>query len=252
MEKNYRDINSEVIDGWCEDGWEWGRPISHEVYAAAQRGEWSVYLTPTKPVPHEWFGELRGKRLLGLASGGGQQIPVFSALGAHCTVLDYSERQCESERMVAEREGYTVEVIRADMTKPLPFADGSFDIIFYPVSNCYIEEIEPVFRECFRVLRAGGVLLGGYDTGINYIFDEDEERVSHSLPYNPLRDPELYEQAMRDNSGIQFSHTAAEQLSAQLTSGFTITHLYDDTNGVGNLHEHNIPTFLAVRAVKPE
>ena len=147
MEKNYRDINSEVIDGWCEDGWEWGRPISHEVYAAAQRGEWSVYLTPTKPVPHEWFGELRGKRLLGLASGGGQQIPVFSALGAHCTVLDYSERQCESERMVAEREGYSVEVIRADMTKPLPFADGSFDIIFHPVSNCYIEEIEPVFRE---------------------------------------------------------------------------------------------------------
>ena len=102
------------------------------------------------------------------------------------------------------------------------------------------------------MLRAGGVLLGGYDTGINYIFDEDEERVAHSLPYNPLRDPELYEQSMRGGWGIQFSHTAAEQLSAQLTSGFTITHLYDDTNGVGNLHEHNIPTFLAVRAVKPE
>lgn len=145
---DYQEINSAVIDSWCRDGWEWGKPVSHEVYQRAQAGNWGVYLTPTKPVPHEWFGELRGKKLLGLASGGGQQIPVFSALGAQCTVLDYSEVQCESERMVAKREGYSVEIIRGDMTKRLPFEDESFDIIFHPVSNCYIEEVLPVFKEC--------------------------------------------------------------------------------------------------------
>ena len=147
---DYQQINSRVIDGWCRDGWEWGKPISHEVYQNALNGRWGVYLTPTKIVPHEWFGELCGKKLLGLASGGGQQIPVFAALGAVCTVLDYSEVQCESERMVAEREGYPVEIIRGDMTKRLPFADESFDIIFHPVSNCYIEEVLPVFQECWR------------------------------------------------------------------------------------------------------
>ena len=70
-----------------------------------------MFLTPTKPVPHGWFGELKGKKLLGLASGGGQQIPIFAAQGAVCTVLDYSSVQCESERMVAEREGYGVEIL---------------------------------------------------------------------------------------------------------------------------------------------
>jgi len=101
---NYTDINSATIDRWVEDGWEWGKPIDHEIYEKALQGEWSVLLTPTKPVPKEWFCEMKGAKVLGLASGGGQQMPIFAALGAECTVLDYSVKQLESERMVAERE----------------------------------------------------------------------------------------------------------------------------------------------------
>ena len=68
----YQEINAGVIDGWCREGWERGQPISHQVYQDALHGRWEAYLTPTKPVPHSWFGELAGKRVLGLASGGGQ------------------------------------------------------------------------------------------------------------------------------------------------------------------------------------
>ena len=55
---------------------------------------------------------------------------------------------------------------------------------------------------------------------------------------------------MKNDWGIQFSHTLEEQIGGQLRAGFQITDLYEDTNGEGNLHEHNIPTFIAVRAVK--
>ncbi len=74
---NYTDINAKIVDSWVKNGWEWGKPISHEVFEKARNGEWGVYLTPTKIVPHEWFGEMRGKKILGLASGGGQQISRF-------------------------------------------------------------------------------------------------------------------------------------------------------------------------------
>ena len=84
---NYQDINAKTIDRWIEDGWVWGTPISHEEYEHALRGDWSVVLTPNKTVPAEWFGRLRGKKVLGLASGGGQQMPLFAAAGADCTVL---------------------------------------------------------------------------------------------------------------------------------------------------------------------
>lgn len=247
---DYQTINSKTVDQWCKEGWIWGQPISHEVYEKALRGEWGVCLTPTKVVPHEWFGSLRGKKVLGLASGGGQQIPVFAALGAECTVLDYSAAQCESERVVAEREGYQVEIIQADMTKRLPFPDETFDLIFHPVSNCYVEKVEPIFQECYRVLKKGGALLGGFDIGINYIFDEAEDRVVYSLPFNPLKDEKLYEDSMRNDWGIQFSHTFEEQIGGQLKAGFRLTDLLEDTNGEGNLHAHNIPSFVATRAVK--
>ncbi|MBR6915778.1 MAG: SAM-dependent methyltransferase, partial [Clostridia bacterium] len=116
---DYQDINAETIDRWIDGGWEWGKPISHEKYLNAARGVWDVMLTPTKPVPHEWFGDLRGKKVLGLASGGGQQMPVFAALGAIPTVLDYSKKQIGSEIEVARRDGYEIRAIRGDMTKPL-------------------------------------------------------------------------------------------------------------------------------------
>ena len=246
----YQELNAKIISRWCREGWEWGEPISHEVFEKAQSGTWDVYLTPTKAVPHEWLGKLSGKRILGLASGGGQQIPIFSALGAKCTVLDYSSEQCKSERLVADREGYGVDIVKADMTKKLPFDDGTFDIIFHPVSNCYVEKVEPIFKECYRVLKRGGLFLGGYSLDINYVFDDNEENMIYSLPFNPLKDPKQYEDSIKNDWGIQFSHSIEEQINGQLKAGFRLLSLYEDTGGVGLLHEHNVPSFIATLSIK--
>ena len=251
MEKRkYQEINSETIDRWIEEGWEWGIPVSHDVIEEAKKGNWGVYLTPTKVVPKEWFGDLKNKKLLGLASGGGQQIPIFSVLGANCTVLDYSTKQCESEIKVANREGYDVEVLRLDMTEPLPFENDTFDIIFHPVSNCYVEKVEPIFRECYRVLKKGGILLCGLDNGINYLVEEDEKTIVNSLPFNPLVNKKNMKQLIDEDCGIQFSHTMEEQIGGQLKAGFSLVDLYEDTNGSGYLHELNIPCFIATKSVK--
>ena len=247
---NYQDINAATIDRWIDEGWEWGRPIDHDTYARATQGDWAVKLTPTKAVPRAWFGDLRGKRVLGLASGGGQQMPIFAAAGADCAVLDYSDRQIESERMVAAREGYKIDIVQADMTKPLPFEDAAFDLIFHPVSNCYIREVLLVWRECFRVLKPGGVLLSGLDIGMNFIVDSEERQIVNRLPFDPLADPDQMQQLRDDDAGVQFSHTLEEQIGGQLSAGFTLTDLYEDTNGEGRLHDMNIPSFFATRAVK--
>ncbi len=248
--ENYTDVNAETIDRWVEQGWEWGIPITHEAYLRARAGDWSMVLTPTKPVPKEWFPPLAGCRVLGLAAGGGQQMPVFAARGAECTVLDYSRRQLESERATALREGYEIRLVRADMTRPLPFADESFDLIFHPVSNCYIREVKPLWRECCRVLRPGGLLMAGLDNGVNFLFEEDETRVVNSLPFDPLSDPERLEQLRSRDDGVQFSHTLEEQLRGQLQAGFRLLDMYEDTNGSGWLHDHGVPTFWATLAKK--
>ena len=216
-------------------------------YKKALQGEWDVKLTPKKNVPHSWFGNLKGKRLLGLASGGGQQIPIFSALGAECTVLDYNDMQLESERIISKREGYSVDIVKADMSKPLPFPDAHFDIIFCPPSLCYIEKVEPLLNECARILKDRGILMITFENGINYITDiNDESKIAQSLPFNPLKDPSLF----REEDGMQFSHSITEQIGGLVKSGFIITDLYEDTNGYGLLDELSIPSFIAIRAIK--
>lgn len=90
------------------------------------------------------------------------------------------------------------------MTQPLPFADETFDLIFHPVSNCYIEEVQPVWEECFRILKPGGRLLAGLDNGMNFIFDEAETTLTHKLPFNLLKDPELLKTWDVKNGAINF------------------------------------------------
>ncbi|GHV88086.1 hypothetical protein AGMMS50267_04460 [Spirochaetia bacterium] len=179
-------------------------------------------------------------------------MPVFAALGADCTVLDYSDSQLASEKMVADREGYAICIVKADMTKPLPFADGAFDLIFHPVSNCYIEDVCHVWNECYRVLAKGGVLLAGMDNGLSYLFDDIDTlplTVTHKLPFNPLKDPQLYEK-YADDDGVQFSHSLEEQIGGQINAGFILTGLYEDRDRVGLLREY-APGYIATRAVKP-
>lgn len=250
-EKTYQDVNVETISRWIEAGWEWGRPISHEEFLRAREGDWQILLTPTKPVPSAWFPPLAGTRVLGLASGGGQQMPLLTAAGARCTVLDYTPAQLDAERLVARREGYDIEVVRADMTQPLPFADGSFGLVINPVSFCYVREVEPIWREIARVMEPGATLLTGLDLGINYIVDDDETNVVRGLPFDPVADPSLAEMLAREDSGMQFSHSLEELLGGMLRAGLRIRDLYEDTNGEGRLHELGIPSFIAVRVEKP-
>ena len=63
-------------------------PISHEDYVKQKDGPIQVVLTVGKTVPGEWFERAPGKKLLGLACGGGQQGPVLASHGYDVTIMD--------------------------------------------------------------------------------------------------------------------------------------------------------------------
>lgn len=250
---DYTKINSEIWDLWAREGCAWTLPVSHEEYKNTDAENYTVYLTPCVAVPHEWIGELNGKKVLGLASGGGQQMPLLSKLGAECTVFDFSDKQLEAERIVAEREGYSINIIKGDMSKPFPFDNESFDMIFHPVSNVYVQDVYHIWNECHRVLKKGGRLLSGLDNGINYLFEEkDPLRVVNPLPFNPIEMPEAKREAMiADGDGIQFSHTLEEQIGGQLKAGFILIDLYEDRDREGGSEiGRYYPQYIATSAIK--
>lgn len=237
-------------------GNEWTLPVSAEAVARARAGDWQVVLTPTKPVPASWFGELRGKRVLGLASGGGQQGPLFAAAGAEVTIFDNSPAQLAQDRAVAERDGLTIVTVEGDMRDLSVFADASFDLVFHPCSNAFVPDVRPVWREAARVLRPGGDLLSGVTNPVVYTSDlaaerEGIARMKYAIPYSDLDhldDPEV--RAMLEGGApVSFGHSLDDLIGGQLDAGLMITGFYEDRwlSAPEPIHRF-LPCYFATRA----
>jgi SAM-dependent methyltransferase len=251
-----RAFNREAWNKEVDDGNPWTIPVSVGVIAAARRGDWQIILTPTKPVPKDWFPKLAGCDVLCLASGGGQQGPILAAAGADVTVYDNSPKQLAQDRAVAERENLHICTVEGDMRDLSVFGEEVFDLIVHPVSNCFVPDVRPVWREAYRVLRHGGAILSGFDNPVLYLFDPAKEKegvlqVRFSLPYSELSSIGEEERAMHfgKDSPLEFGHTLQDQIGGQIDGGFVIAGFYEDTFP-GELISKYCDSFIATRAVK--
>ncbi|QOV88385.1 class I SAM-dependent methyltransferase [Humisphaera borealis] len=213
---------------------QWTVPVSAGEIAEARSGNWQIVLTPTKPVPRDWFPPLAGARVLGLAAGGGQQGPILAAAGAEVTVFDLSPAQLAQDDLVARRDGLALRTVQGDMADLSCFADGSFDLIVHPCSNCFVPDILPVWREAYRVLRPGGTLLAGFTYPIAFVFDPELEQagvfqIKYAMPYSDLTLTEQERKRYTDaGDPLAFGHSLGDQLGGQIAAGLAITGFYED------------------------
>lgn len=249
--------NRDAWDRQVERHNRWTVAVGREEVERARRGDLQVVLTPSRPVPMDWFPPLSGLDVLCLASGGGQQGPLLAAAGASVTVYDNSPRQLDQDRMVADREGLTLECVQGDMADLSALRDASFDLIFHPCSNGFVPDVRPVWREAYRVLCPGGVLLAGFTNPLVYLFDETamdqgELRVAHSIPYSDLTslNEEERKRLVERDEPMCFGHTLDDQIGGQLAAGFVLTGFYEDGDPTSPLSRY-IPAYIATRALKP-
>jgi SAM-dependent methyltransferase len=250
--------NREAWDRNVAKGDRWTVPVTAEQIAAARRGQWSIVLTPCRPVPPSWFPDLHDRSVLALASGGGQQGPLLAAAGARVTVFDNSPRQLERDRMVAERESLRLTTVQGDMADLSCFASESFDLIVHPCSNCFVPDVRPVWREAFRVLRRGGALLSGFGDPVLYAIDPALERegiaqLKRTIPYSDLDALTAEELRLCTDAGepLVFGHTLEDQIGGQTDAGFLVAGFYGDKHVEDDVVSKFMPCFYATRAVKP-
>lgn len=248
--------NRSAWDRQVQSGNEWTVGATPEMVAAARTGDLSkVVLIGHKPVERSWFpATLEGVRILCLASGGGQQGPLFAAAGAEVTVLDNSPAQLERDEEVAGREGLTIRTVLGDMRDLSAFADGAFEVVFNPVSNLFCPELEPVWRECARVLVPGGTLMCGFMNPDLYIFDfEALERgdfvVRYSIPYSDVESLSEAQLAARGDYPLEFSHTMTAQIGGQIAAGFAIIGFEEQPHHADATAKY-MPGYFATLAVK--
>ena len=253
---NVRDYNRYAWNRQVDNNNKFTVPVDAQTVAAARRGDFSVLLTEARPVPREWFPPFQELNLLGLACGGGQQGPVFAALGANVTIFDNSPAQLERDRQVATREGLTIHTVEGDMRNLSVFSDEAFDLIFHPVSNVFCPEVRPVWKEAFRVLRHGGLLLAGFANPVYYMFGThaDEQKnlqVRYAIPYSDLKDmePEELDICIEEGIPLEFGHSLTDLIAGQTDAGFSITGFYEDICPDSPLSKYH-PAYIATRAVK--
>ena len=229
---NYIKLNE---DRWNNVKNDYTEPLTHEELEEVRKHPISVALTVGKKVPKEWFEKANGKKILGLACGGGQQGPVFAIKGYDVTIMDFSKSQLERDDMVAKREGLKINTVQGDMTKPFPFENETFDIIFNPVSNVYVEDLENIYKEASRVLKKGGLLMVGFMNPWIYMYDADivwdkpdeELLLKFSIPFNSKKLEEEGKITINPEYGYEFSHTLETQIRGQLKNGLAMIDFYE-------------------------
>lgn len=260
MSINTHEHNQSAWNKEAKKQTEWSKPVSEEITTQAKEGSWSVPLMPD-PLPEGWLPEsVQGLDVLCLASGGGQQAPIFAAAGANVTVLDNSQGQLALDEMVANRDGLTITTKLGSMTDLSCFKDESFDIIFHPISNLYVEDINPVWKEAYRTLKPGGTLLSSFYNPVAFIFDKGPEyrekgllKPKFTLPYSDLESLSEEERNKKVENGepLCFGHSLTDQIAGQIKVGFLIAGFLENYHPSKRfLIDEFIPTYMATKAVK--
>lgn len=228
--------NKKAWDLNVEMGIRWSTIVSEEEITKARDGKPRLIMTPTKAIPLEWLGVLKGKSVLGLASGGGQQGPLLAAAGAEVTIADLSPKQLEQDNKAAEKYDLKIKTIETAARDLSMFADASFDLILNPVSNCFFEELIPVWEECQRILKPGGKLIYGFNNPVSYLFDYDlanfkgQFHLKYAQPYSDLvsLSEDEKKKFLATENPLEFGHSLDSQIGELLKRGFMLSGLYED------------------------
>lgn len=191
---------------------------------------------------------------------GGSRPPIFAALGAEVTLLDASPQQLAQDQFVAQRDNLTITIVEGDMANLYAFEDESFDLIFNPPSTLFVPDLDPIWRECHRVLKPGGLLMTGFMNPDEFIFDFDALDnegifvVKHRLPYieHETFTPEMLEKCIPKKEMLHFSHTLEAQLGGLMKVGFVMTGFYEDRRPEesNNPVRHYMPSYYVARLQK--
>lgn len=107
----------------------------------------------------EVMGRLKGRRVLDLGCGWGEDAVWFAEQGAHTVGVDVSQKMLSLAAGLASRRGVggRLLLLRA-VAESLPFSDESFDVVFGRGTLHHID-LSGTLREVYRILKPGGIAV---------------------------------------------------------------------------------------------
>ena len=223
-QKNYSSANKKWWEKMVKEECGFTKPwlnLDIKVLQKLAKGELKNPPEPLNDIyPISVLANVKGKDVLCLASGGGQQSAVFSLLGAHVIVIDIADGQLEGDKKAAAHYGYKVKNIQGDMSDLSILKDNSFDLVYQAPSMCYIPDVKKVYSEVARVLRSGGLYRADAQNPLSWAVDEeswDGKGYRISEPYKLKA-----QKRAKDQNVIEFRHYLSDAFNGLIESGFII------------------------------
>jgi len=104
------------------------------------------------------FASFAGRRVLEIGPGLGTDHAQFARAGAHTYAVDLTATHLELTKQRFALDGLVTRLARADAER-LPFATGSFDVVYSFGVLHHTPDTQQAVREAWRVLRPGGLAI---------------------------------------------------------------------------------------------
>jgi len=181
--------------------------------------------------------DVKGKRVLCLAAGGGWHGPIFASVGATVTVVDLSPEMLARDKAVASEHGWAMRLLERSMDDLNGLAEHEFDLVIQPVSTCYVADINRVYREVARVTRPAGLYISQHKQPANLQAETITTRGGYALTEAYYRSgalPPAAEGAVHRESGtLEYLHRWDDLLGGLCRSGFVIEDVAEPRHGDG-------------------
>jgi SAM-dependent methyltransferase len=227
-----------------------------------------------RPVIESLLGDLRGASALDLGCGSGVYATRLAARGAHVVGVDLSAAMIDLARERARAQGAALDWLVADISRPLPFADAQFDLLFTATVLHYVEDLSAVMREVARLLRPRGRLIASLlhpmstarfplHQGEAVKLDRWDGRAEWPARYfgaarRSIETPWLGFGEVKD-AGHRldcFHHTVSDYFAAVQSAGLCVTHLREPappaafaaTNAARYEEATSLPLYLIIEA----
>jgi ubiquinone/menaquinone biosynthesis C-methylase UbiE len=129
------------------------------------------------------MGDIRGKKVIDMGCGGGQNAVALAKMGARVTAVDLSSGQIKRAERLSLEEKVSIRFRRSDIAE-LPFIEnGSLDIALSACAISFIERIDLVFAEARRILKPNGMFILSDMNPLQYLLDETEGGVAFNNRY---------------------------------------------------------------------
>ena len=195
-----------------------------EAFRAYREGETISLPKPCcdDPANRTVMATAKGRDVLCLGAGGGQQSALFSLLGARVTVLDICEGQLEGDRKAAAHYGYDVTTIQGDMRDLSDLADESLDLV-YGMGTCYIPDVHEVFVGVARVLRTEGIYRASFANPATEFVDwTGWDGVGYRIT-----EPCAQRERRRPDGMLEFRNYLGEVFNGLIDLGFSIQGVFE-------------------------